>query len=47
MNMARPYFIDSEFFEWNDEGTTIRERMNGQGLKEELPLVLRKEVKDI
>jgi hypothetical protein len=27
MNMERPSFIDSKYFYWNDEGTTIRERM--------------------
>jgi hypothetical protein len=27
MNMARPNFIDSEYFYWNNEGNTIRERM--------------------
>jgi hypothetical protein len=25
--MARPNFIDSEYFYWNEEGLTIRERM--------------------
>ncbi|CRK80149.1 hypothetical protein BN000_00028 [Neobacillus massiliamazoniensis] len=27
MNMARPNFIDSEYFYWNEEGFTVRERM--------------------
>lgn len=27
MDMERPNFIDSEYFYWNNEGETIRERM--------------------
>lgn len=27
MNMRRPNFIDSEYFYWNNEGNSIRERM--------------------
>lgn len=43
MNMARPNFIDNEFFYWHDEGITIRERMK---LLPNAPKAVREECED-
>ncbi len=43
MNTARPNFIDSEYFYWNEEGKTIRERMC---LLPNAPRSIRKEYED-
>ncbi|ADU29387.1 hypothetical protein [Evansella cellulosilytica] len=43
MNMQRPKFIDSEYFYWNEDGKTIRERMK---LLPNAPAVIEKEYED-
>jgi hypothetical protein len=43
MNMARPNFIDSEYFYYDEKGTTIRERMR---LLPNAPKAVKKEYED-
>jgi hypothetical protein len=45
MNMREPKFVSIQYFYWNNEGETIRERINERG-QEPPPLVSLDDIKD-